>query len=1365
MSGRIVPRGAVLTLAVLIIGAPAALSLAEEYWEKAPSGEVIHTHTSQYDVFNDISNDAGLRDRANESRVEWSQDLTAGTSLKMPSVTSSTGAEIRLRRAPLQDSNAASAWTSPETAFHRPALTVATFNADLTNSWSAVEKRGRACHALGRIIGLANAGSARDDCLESPSVYDHVNSVSIGKVDEYYGPRLSLSGSMRDQASNLRGSRSYTLAASAEGHALAKTEIFIDGASTPAATSPTTTSCPDSCTRTATLTREGVELGDGAHTLRIVATNEFDQTVTRTLDVYVEVDTGMLDHYTFETQALRDRSDLSVNVASGNMVLEERDIQLAGTGLDLVLARHYNSQSNRETGFGRGWSMSTGEGVYLKPLTGGEVRFFGPTGYAVRYKNPTTSSGTTTYDAPNGLDASLKKLGDGTYELRWLASEERMVFDAQGRLTEHRDRDGHKIQFSYDGSSQRLTAITDTLGRHLDVTYWGAEDPARSGLIKQIAERSGDTHFGTSPRTWRYEYDANRNLTAYYDPAHTASDPAVTYEYPGGRMGEIQDPLNTETAIGYEQGRVSGVTRDAPPDGVGYKTSFAYETGDSRCEGEQESTRVQDPIGTASGDPQNHETIYCSDGRSRVKKIFDARGNRQELGYSTLSNVQTYATQSGQEYTLNYNSNAAGFERVGSITAPGNTKTQLAYSDNTFRPSSVTDPQGHELAYSYSASGSLTEIKKANDPSKIYVELNYRTEGETTNPLKVGTLEWSEDGENHRTSYEVDDKGRLITETPPGTGLQGPTQYTYDERSRLRTVETGRAIKRQITYDPLDRTTQVDYGDFQADLNTPRIEDSACYGYDLNGNLTSRTDPCDRQGRSGNRDEFRFDARNQRYLDILRGERSVEYTYDAAGNLDTLGYRNGAQSLGLTHYDYNEVNLVSAIDEPDVAADFSFTYDADNRLKELGYPNGVTQSYTYENEATPRQPEHSGRLEQIKATNGAGTVLAELKYDYTNSTTGAETAQITQIRDLARNRKTGLGYDFLNRLTSAKIRNDSSGALIDEYSYAWSDASNRTSETFNGTQTTYQHNAANELTQVGQSSLAYDDNGNTTTSQAGHTLSYNNRDQTDSIDPAGGDPFALDYAGETQAERLSKGQITYTENLLGLGAQNEPGAASPTWFTRNPDTGQALSMLRPEAGGDRYFLTDHIGSVIGLTDQTGSLARSYAYEPFGQQASSSTGSGPESPIRFQNQYLDSETGLYKIGVRYYDPEIGRWTQKDPLNLFQDPRQGNRYLYAGADPVNMVDPGGMSFGDYAESCGLSSGTAAGAAAFTGGGAVPAAIGGCFQGLGVQACHDIVDTQICDVADFAGYARDGVTVFTDVVDESINSVVDDVVGLLD
>lgn len=86
------------------------------------------------------------------------------------------------------------------------------------------------------------------------------------------------------------------------------------------------------------------------------------------------------------------------------------------------------------------------------------------------------------------------------------------------------------------------------------------------------------------------------------------------------------------------------------------------------------------------------------------------------------------------------------------------------------------------------------------------------------------------------------------------------------------------------------------------------------------------------------------------------------------------------------------------------------------------------------------------------------------------------------------------------------------------------------------------------------------------------------------------------------------------------------------------------------------------------------MIASYAYDPYGNTTSSSgTGS---SPFRYANYLFDNETQLYKVGARYLDPSVGRWTQRDPIDSPLDERGWNRYVYAGNDPINVIDPTGL-----------------------------------------------------------------------------------------
>ena len=103
-----------------------------------------------------------------------------------------------------------------------------------------------------------------------------------------------------------------------------------------------------------------------------------------------------------------------------------------------------------------------------------------------------------------------------------------------------------------------------------------------------------------------------------------------------------------------------------------------------------------------------------------------------------------------------------------------------------------------------------------------------------------------------------------------------------------------------------------------------------------------------------------------------------------------------------------------------------------------------------------------------------------------------------------------------------------------------------------------------------------------------------------------------------------------------------------------------------------------------MTNDAGTVVRRHVYgDPYGEDVSHDTvvSGAPSNPYRFAGEYFDSETNLYKIGERYYDPALARWTQKDPMMQAFSPREANSYSYVGGDPVNLRDPTGRDMGMY------------------------------------------------------------------------------------
>jgi RHS repeat-associated protein len=939
--------------------------------------------------------------------------------------------------------------------------------------------------------------------------------------------------------------------------------------------------------------------------------------------------------------SLGDRSSLAVNADGGNLVLHSADLRVAGVGLPLSIDRTYNNLSPDMNAWGYGWSINSGYSMWLAQYVDAQT-FFDPTGTPFRFSRNSDGS----YTSPPGIDATLTS--DATSNtVTYNKSGVKYVFDDDGdKLTSIKDKndrtiavtenadytvhtmtdtEGRTVTFGYDTGSwaPRINSITDSTGRNISYTYYPSGGP-----LKTFTDGAG--------KTTTYSYDGDGNLTQVVDGAGNITNIGYTTSY---RVASITRVTNNTTMAGDT-------------------TTFTYNSGN-----------------TVVTDPNGHTTTYAFDSSGRATGVTDGLGHQHSQTWNADNQPVNYTSALNQstgkfdhnDYDSKNNQTGNTGPGNGSTAGPASTWSYNLSGAHPYFPDSMTNPQGQSLSFGYDSSASASPNLQSVSQTIGGSPTNLASY--TYDSTVKGQINSSTDGNGNSTSYGYETLapytgkgGDLKTITPPLP--QGATTLGHDSLSRITSVKDGLLQTTAYQYDGDDRVKRIDYPDGTY----------VTFTYDGAGNVTQLFDS------SGTQTEtYTYDHKN-RLVSDSGATGSDTYTYDAADNLKTIADGGGTVTYAYDAADnvcwaYVGTSSNACATLPPGAT--SFSYDNDNNRTHTRYPGNVDMSQSWDN---------GDRLKEIKAVNTLAPTppLTDFTYTYTDAA-GTDRDRRASVLDVSNN-KTSYSYEP-NRgwLTEALTKTaGGTGSTVSDFKYDYDDNGNLThrSDSSGASWTSFGTDNANELcwsvagkqtvgthnrltctsTPTGATTYTVDADGQETAQSGRGSLAWNKRHQATSV-------FAMSmgYVGPDNSLRLADGTSSFKYNALGLGTKTVGGVNA--YYTRDPD-GQLLSD-RTTAGTYNYVF-DGLGSVVALTNSSGTVAKTYSYDPYGTVTA---GSGTvDNPWQYAAGYYDSATSTVKFGQRYYDPSIARWNQTDPIDAIGI-RQGNRYLYAGDDPINFVDLSG------------------------------------------------------------------------------------------
>jgi len=855
---------------------------------------------------------------------------------------------------------------------------------------------------------------------------------------------------------------------------------------------------------------------------------------------------------------------------------------------------------------------------------------------------------TNTYDANGNLLTTTDPLGKTTTN----------TYTARGQLATTKDPLNNVTSFTYD-SFGNLHTQTDARGTVTTYTYDANGNRASQAVTRTLPGGAQQT------LTTTYVYDGNGRLTKTTYPDNSTTQTVynslgqqattidalgrqTTYQYDAdGHVTHTTYPDNTTESTSYDHNG----NRTVFTDRTNIVTTYTYDALNRLTQSQRGSNPSSATINKTSydnigqvlttTDPDNNVTTYAYDDAGRRTQVTNALNQITTFVYDAAGNQTSFRDANNNTTTSTYDN--------------ANRRTQVTYPDTKFetttydalgRVTARTDANNKTTQYGYDTIGRLTSVTDALGQVTSYAY------------DEVGNRISQTDANNHTTTYAYDQRGRRVQRTLP---LGQSESYTYDAAGNMLTRTDFNGRTTTYTYNAVNRLLSKTADPYFVQNHIGAA--SVSYTYNAQGQRSTMTDA------SGTTFYLAYD--NNGHLTQAQGPSGIRlfYNYDAAGNLKQFGGTNNV------NYSYDALNRMTSMSFSDRTGTFhtaSYGYDNVGNLQTVTYPNGVVHNYSYNNRNRLTNLGVNGTV------NGAPGAIAS--YTYTLDAAGHRTG-VTELSG----RTVSYGYDNLYRLTSETIASDP-GGMNGAVSYTYDPVGNRTQKV--STLPGYPGGLSNYNANDRLSTDTYDNDGNTTVSNGvGYAYDFENH----LVQAGAGISFVYDGDGNRVSKTVAGvttqylvdtqnptgyPQVVY-ESFSGSTAPNREQSHTFSYGLELVNEARSYVVNGQSANSVTYFDYDGHGSVRALTDTTGTVTDTYDYDAFGNLIHS-TGTTPNNYL-FAGEQFDPDLNLYYNRARYLNVSTGRfWSMDTEEGDEQSPRSLHKYVFAGADPVNLVDPSGNEF---------------------------------------------------------------------------------------